>query len=242
MIEIIPAIDIIEGHCVRLQRGDYSSVKQYGSNPVEQALVFRDAGVRRLHMVDLDGARSSEPKNLRTLEAVASATGLDIEWGGGIKSEASLKSSFDAGATRAICGSVAVKNPDLFEDWLRVFSPEKIILGADARNGKVAVHGWLEESEMTLEQLVGRFVPCGLKQVICTDISRDGMLQGPSFELYGYLQEKFADIDFTVSGGMSSMADIERLNEMNLRHVIVGKAYYEGRITIKDIEKWLQNA
>ena len=242
MIEIIPAIDIIEGHCVRLQRGDYSSVKQYGSNPVDQALVFRDAGVRRLHMVDLDGARSSEPKNLRTLEAVASATGLDIEGGGGIKSEASLKSSFDAGATRAICGSVAVKNPDLFEDWLRVFSPEKIILGADARNGKVAVHGWLEESEMTLEQLVERFVPCGLKQVICTDISRDGMLQGPSFELYGYLQEKFADIDFTVSGGMSSMADIERLNEMNLRHVIVGKAYYEGRITIKDIEKWLQNA
>lgn len=242
MIEIIPAIDIIEEHCVRLQRGDYSSVKQYGSNPVDQALVFRDAGVRRLHMVDLDGARSSEPKNLRTLEAVASATGLDIEWGGGIKSEASLKSSFDAGATRAICGSVAVKNPDLFEDWLRVFSPEKIILGADARNGKVAVHGWLEESEMTLEQLVGRFVPCGLKQVICTDISRDGMLQGPSFELYGYLQEKFADIDFTVSGGMSSMVDIERLNEMNLRHVIVGKAYYEGRITIKDIEKWLQNA
>lgn len=242
MIEIIPAIDIIEGHCVRLQRGDYSSVKQYGSNPVDQALVFRDAGVRRLHMVDLDGARSSEPKNLRTLETVASATGLDIEWGGGIKSEASLKSSFDAGATRAICGSAAVKNPDLFEDWLRVFSPEKIILGADARNGKVAVHGWLEESEMTLEQLFGRFVPCGLKQVICTDISRDGMLQGPSFELYGYLQEKFADIDFTVSGGMSSMADIERLNEMNLRHVIVGKAYYEGRITIKDIEKWLQNA
>ena len=242
MIEIIPAIDIIEGHCVRLEKGDYSSVKQYGTNPVDQALVFRDAGVRRLHMVDLDGARSSEPKNLRTLESVASATGLDIEWGGGIKSETSLRSSFDAGATRAICGSVAVRNPGLFEEWFHEFSPERIILGADAKNGKIAVHGWLEESEVTLEQIVGQFVPCGLKQVICTDIYRDGMLQGPSFELYRCLQEKFADTDFTVSGGISSISDIERLNEMNLRHVIVGKAYYEGRITIKDIEKWLQSA
>lgn len=242
MIEIIPAIDIIDGHCVRLSKGDYSRVKQYDALPVDQALMFRDAGVKRIHLVDLDGARSNEPKNLRTLEAVAKASGLDIEWGGGIKSAEALASSFDAGASRAICGSVAVKNPSLFEDWLKLFGAQRIILGADARNGRIAVQGWLEESELSVEQLVDAFLPAGLSQVICTDISRDGMLQGPSFDLYTSLQQRYGNVDFTVSGGISSMADIERLNELGLRLVIVGKAYYEGRITLKDIEKWSQNA
>lgn len=241
MIEIIPAIDIIDGHCVRLQRGDYDKMKLYDSNPLDQALMFRDAGVRRLHLVDLDGARVSEPKNLRTLESIASATDLDIEWGGGIKSETALRSSFDAGASRAICGSVAVRNPDLFAGWLSAFSSERIILGADVRDGRIAIQGWIEESDMSVYQIVEQFIPAGLSQVICTDISRDGMLQGPAFDMYGRLQSGYAGVSFTVSGGISSMEDIIRLNEMGLPYVIVGKAFYEGLITIKDIEKWLQN-
>lgn len=242
MIEIIPAIDIMDGRCVRLRKGDYGQVTRYESDPVDQSLMFRDAGARRLHLVDLDGARSAAPVNLRTLEKIASASGLDIEWGGGIKSADSLRSSFDAGANRAICGSVAVRQPELFASWLREFSPAKIILGADAKNGKIAIQGWTEESELSVEQLVDSFVPAGLSQVICTDIARDGMLQGPSFELYGELQGKYPGIDFTVSGGVSSVADIEKLDSMGLRYVILGKAYYEGFVTLKDIERWSQNA
>ena len=242
MIEIIPAIDIIEGRCVRLERGDYGKMKQYDANPVDQALMFRDAGVRRLHLVDLDGARSSAPANLRTLEEVASASGLDIEWGGGIKSRESLRSSFDAGASRAICGSVAVKCPDMFRSWLEEFTPSRIILGADARNGKVAVQGWLEESDLNVAGLVEMFLAAGLSQVVCTDISRDGMLQGPSYEMYSELQAAYPAVDFTVSGGISSMDDIEKLDSLALKYVIVGKAFYEGRISIKDIERWSQNA
>ena len=242
MIEIIPAIDIMDGHCVRLQKGDYGKMKQYDASPVDQALMFRDAGTKRLHLVDLDGARSSAPVNLMTLEKVASASGLDIEWGGGLKSSDSVESCFNAGASRAICGSIAVTEPSLFREWMMRFGSSRIILGADARNGRIAVKGWLEESELSVEQIVERYLPDGLKQVVCTDISRDGMLQGPSFELYRTLQEKYKCVDFTVSGGISCMDDIEKLDAYGLRLVIVGKAYYEGRITLKDIERWSQNA
>lgn len=239
MIEIIPAIDIIEGRCVRLSQGDYGRSKVYDALPLDMALAYQDAGVSRLHLVDLDGAKQSEPANLRVLEQLASRTGMKIEWGGGIKSEEALRSVFDAGAAFAICGSVAALKPELFREWLLAFGP-KVILGADIKDGRVAVNGWLAETELGIEELIDMFAGDGLGNVICTDISRDGMLQGPSFELYKDLQQRYDAIDITVSGGISCMADIERLEEMELRKVIVGKAIYEGRITMEDIEQWSQ--
>lgn len=241
MIEIIPAIDIIEGRCVRLSQGDYSSRKIYDASPIDMAKRYADCGVRRLHIVDLDGAKSSSPQNLKTLEKIAVSTNLDVEWGGGLKSEESLRKVFDYGATYAIVGSVAAQRPELFAEWLDLFGGEKMVLGADVRNGKVSVNGWQEDLSVTIEQLVDGFLPHGLQQVVCTDISKDGMLQGPTFELYTKLQQRYADVDFTVSGGISSMTDIERLNDMGLRKVIVGKAIYENRITLKQIEQWLLN-
>lgn len=239
MIEIIPAIDIIEGRCVRLSQGDYGRSKVYDAQPLDMALAYQDAGVSRLHLVDLDGAKQSEPANLRVLEQLASRTGMKIEWGGGIKSEEALRSVFDAGAAFAICGSVAALKPELFREWLLAFGP-KVILGADIKDGRVAVNGWLAETELGIEELIDMFAGDGLGNVICTDISRDGMLQGPSFELYKDLQQRYDAIDITVSGGISCMADIEKLEEMELRKVIVGKAIYEGRITMEDIEQWSQ--
>ena len=242
MIEIIPAIDIIEGRCVRLSQGDYARTKVYDSSPVDMAKRYADCGVKRIHVVDLDGAKSSSPRNLKTLEKMAVGTSVEIEWGGGIKSEESLRALFDYGATYAIVGSVAARTPELFAEWLRVFGGQKMVLGADVREGKVSVNGWQEDLGVTIEQLVDGFLPYGLSQVICTDISKDGMLEGPSFDLYTDLQSRYEGVDFTVSGGISSMADIERLNELRLRRVIVGKAIYENRITLKDIERWLLNA
>ncbi len=238
MIEIIPAIDIIGGECVRLTQGDYAQKTVYYKNPADIAARYEEAGLRRIHLVDLDGAKASRPENLRVLEEVARRTGLDIQYGGGIKSTESLKAVLDAGANRAICGSIAVGQPELFEGWLAQFGPEHIILGADIKDGKVATHGWLKSTELTAAELIRRFGTAGLTQAICTDISKDGMLQGPAFELYRELQEEFPGVDITVSGGISSMDDIVRLNEMGLRSVIVGKALYENKITIEELTKW----
>ncbi|MBP5301851.1 MAG: 1-(5-phosphoribosyl)-5-[(5-phosphoribosylamino)methylideneamino]imidazole-4-carboxamide isomerase [Bacteroidales bacterium] len=237
MIEIIPAIDIIEGRCVRLSQGDYGRSKVYDALPLDMALAFQDAGVNRLHLVDLDGAKQSAPANLRVLEQLAYRTSMEIEWGGGIKSADALRAVFDSGATYGICGSVAALKPELFREWLIAFGA-KVILGADIRDGKVAVNGWLAETELGIEELIDMFSGDGLGNVICTDISKDGMLQGPSFELYKDLQQRYDAIDITVSGGISCMDDIEKLEEMGLRKVIVGKAIYESRITLKDIERW----
>lgn len=242
MTEIIPAIDIIDGRCVRLSKGDYSTKKVYDAPVLDMALSYADCGVGRIHMVDLDGAKASQPVNLRTLEEVASRVGVEIEWGGGIASSENLRSVLDAGATCPIIGSIAVREPALMHSWLKEFGADRIVLGADARDGKIAVKGWLEDSELGIPELIEQFLPDGLSQVVCTDISKDGMLQGPSFEMYASLAEQFPGIIFTVSGGISSMADIERIAEMGLPRVIVGKAVYEGRITLKDIEKWSQNA
>ena len=242
MIEIIPAIDIIEGRCVRLSQGDYARSKVYDASPVDMAKRYADCGVRRIHVVDLDGAKSSSPKNLKTLERMAVGASVEIEWGGGIKSEESLRALFDYGATYAIVGSVAARTPELFAEWLDVFGAERMVLGADVRDGKVSVNGWQEDLGVTIEQLIDGFLPHGLSQVICTDITKDGMLEGPSFDLYTNLQSHYPNVDFTVSGGISSMADIERLSELQLRKVIVGKAIYENRITLKQIEQWLLNA
>ncbi|MFI3332452.1 MAG: 1-(5-phosphoribosyl)-5-[(5-phosphoribosylamino)methylideneamino]imidazole-4-carboxamide isomerase [Rikenellaceae bacterium] len=237
MITVIPAIDIIDGECVRLTRGDYSQKSSYYKDPLEVALRYEDCGLKRLHLVDLDGAKSKEPVNLRVLERIATRTSLDIQLGGGIKSRDALRDVFNAGASRAICGSVAVTHPELFEQWLAEFGGSKIILGADTKDGKVAIGGWLESSEVGVEQIIERFAGAGLSQVICTDIAKDGMLQGPSTPLYISLQEQFKEIDITVSGGISSLQDIEILNEHNLRSVIVGKAIYEGRISFDDLRK-----
>ena len=238
MIEIIPAIDIIDGRCVRLTQGDYGQKKVYDLSVADAAKSYEDAGIKRLHMVDLDGAKASYPKNLKVLEQVASSTGLDIEYGGGIKGEWALRDVFSAGADRAICGSIAVGEPEKFREWLVSFGPQRIILGADIKDGKIATHGWLEESELDVCTLIDMFASSGLSQVICTDISRDGMLQGPAMELYTGLQSRDPQVDGIVSGGVSCMEDIERLSDAGLRYVIAGKAIYEGRITVQMLEQW----
>lgn len=238
-MEIIPAIDLINGCCVRLTQGDYARTKIYDSEPVDVARRYADCGVRRLHIVDLDGAKAKAPCNLSTLEKIATATNLDIEWGGGIKSGDAVRQAVDAGAARVICGSVAVDNPEMFSQWLCQYGASRIILGADIRNGKVATHGWLKDGGIGVEELVETFLPDGLTQLICTDISRDGMLQGPNIPLYMGLQQRFPTVDVTLSGGVSSMADLECARTSGVRAAIVGKAIYEGRITLKDIEQWL---
>lgn len=241
-MELIPAIDLIDGCCVRLTQGDYADRKVYGQNPVDMAKMYADCGVARLHVVDLDGAKAKEPCNLRVLERLANETSLDIEWGGGIKSSDALRSAIDAGANRVICGSVAVDNSELFASWLQEYGADHIILGADVRGRNVATHGWLKETEVTIDSIIEQFLPFGLKQLICTDISKDGMLQGPNFPLYVELKEKYPMVNTTLSGGISSMADIDKAASLGLHSVIIGKAIYEGRITLNDLKKWLQNA
>ena len=236
-INIIPAIDLIDGKCVRLTKGDYSQKKQYDASPLDMALRYQDIGIRRLHLVDLDGAKSSSPRNLHVLEEIATRTSLDIEWGGGIKNDEALRDAFNAGAHHLIIGSVAVSRPELFARWLEQYGGDRLILGADVNDGRVAINGWMDQSEQTIEALIDRFRPNGLREVICTDIAKDGMLQGPSFDLYARLQAAYPELDIIVSGGISAMDDIYRLNEMNLRHVIVGKAIYEGRISLEEIKR-----
>ena len=239
MIEIIPAIDIIDGRCVRLSQGDYAQQTTYEADPVDMVKRYADSGVKRVHVVDLDGAKAAFPANLGLLERMAGVNGVNIEWGGGLKSDEAVRAALDSGATYAIVGSIAATSPDLFAAWLEQFGAERMVLGADVRTGRVAISGWKEELDLSIDDLVKRFLPQGLTQTICTDISRDGMLQGPSFELYARLQSDYPTVDFTVSGGISSMADILRLDEMNLRKVIVGKAIYEGRIALKEIEQYI---
>ena len=237
MIEIIPAIDIIEGKCTRLSQGDYATQKNYGGDPAEWARAFAGCGIRRLHLVDLEGAKASTPQNLRTLEKIAGLGLLKLEWGGGIKDDDALASVWNAGADWAIIGSIAAKEPGRMQGWLQTYGG-RIILGADIRNGKVAVSGWLEDSGIGLDSLIESFK--GLEQAIVTDISRDGMLQGPAFDLYKGLQTRFPALKTIVSGGVSSMDDIRRADSMGLPGIIVGKAIYENRITLNDISLCLQ--
>ena len=240
MIQIIPAIDLIEGRCVRLTQGDYGQKKIYDGEPADLARQYADTGVQRIHLVDLDGAKAGEPRNLKVLEAIASAVSCELEWGGGIAHSEALQAVFDAGATHAIAGSVAALKPELFEQWLQRYGA-RMILGADVRDGRIAVRGWLEEAPLSIEDLVRRFLPLGLKESIVTDISRDGMLQGPSFDLYAGLQERYPALTTIVSGGVSSLDDVRRADEMGLPGIIVGKAIYENRITLKDLATCLQN-
>lgn len=241
MIQIIPAIDIIGGECVRLTQGDYDQKKTYFKDPVEVARAYENAGIRRLHVVDLDGAKASEPKNLAVLEAIVKNTSLDVEFGGGIKSADSLKRVFDSGARYAICGSIAVTNPEMFESWLTEFGGDRIVLGVDTKNGFVATHGWLKTSEATAADLTERFSKFGLKELICTEISHDGMLQGVDASMYVDLQNRFPDVKVIVSGGVSCIQDIIDLDSNSLQAVIVGKAIYEGRITLDQIAQFYSN-
>ena len=229
---ILPAIDLIGGRCVRLTQGDYAQQKMYNADPVSMARQFVQQGLHRIHVVDLDGAKAASPQNLPTLQQLASIKGAEIEWGGGIKSEQALNAVFAAGAHYAVVGSVAAQSPELFEHWLSLYGPHRMVLGADVKQGRVSVNGWQHEVDITIDQLIDRFLPHGLSQVICTDISRDGMLQGPATELYVRLQRKYPKVDITVSGGISCMDDIHQLERLGLRKVIVGKAIYEGKIVL----------
>ena len=239
-IEIIPAIDIINGRCVRLTQGDYAREKVYDVDPVVMAGKYAEAGVGRIHIVDLDGARSSEPCNLDVLRRMASSVACEIEWGGGIKSEDSLKKVLDCGAHCAIVGSIAARRPDLMKQWLDRYGADRVVLGADVREGLIAVNGWCETVSTSVTALISEFLSHGLNNVICTDISRDGLLAGPATELYIALQREFPYVDVTVSGGISSMRDIAELDTLGLRKVIVGKAIYENRISLDDIREWSQ--
>lgn len=239
MIEIIPAIDIIDGKCVRLTQGDYSQKTVYNEDPVEVAMMFEDAGIKRLHTVDLDGARSTHVVNTRVIERIATHTNLTIDFGGGIKSDEDLRKAFDAGAQMVTIGSVAVKEPELFASWVETYGGEKIILGADVKNGYISISGWLEEGEQKLMDFICHHTKNGIHNVLCTDISRDGMLQGPAIELYKDIMAHYPTLHLIASGGVSCINDIERLNDAGIPAVVFGKAIYEGRIKLKELERFL---
>lgn len=239
MIQIIPAIDMIDGKCVRLTQGDYGKKTIYNENPLEVALEFEDAGLTRLHLVDLDGAKAKKVVNWKVLERIASKTSLHIDFGGGVQSEEDINIVFENGARQVTGGSVAVKQPELFEHWLSVYGGEKIILGADAKNEKVAVSGWEEGTQLWVYDFVENYVDKGIKYTISTDVAKDGLLQGPSFELYKNLQDKCPDLRIIASGGVSGIEDVEKLADMNIYGVIIGKAIYEGRIKLTDLNRFL---
>lgn len=239
MIEIIPAIDIIDGKCVRLTQGDYGKQKTYSDNPLEVAKLFEGYGIRRLHVVDLDGAKSSHVVNLRVLEQIASHTDLVIDFGGGIKSENDLILSFNAGASMLTIGSLAVKNPDLVKGWLKDYGAERFIIGADVKDEKISINGWKEEGEDTLYPFLERYTSEGVVNVLCTDISRDGMLQGPSLTLYENILKRFPELHLIASGGVGGVDDIRKLNEMGVPAVVFGKAFYEGLIRIEQLKEFL---
>lgn len=235
MIEIIPAIDLIDGKCVRLTRGDYEQKKIYNEDPLEVAKMFAGAGITRLHLVDLDGAKAQHIVNHKVLERICSSTNLIVDFGGGLKSDKDLQIAFECGASMITGGSIAVKNPDIFNNWINSFGSEKIILGADVMDEKVAVTGWTETTDRVLIPFLKNYIDKGITKIICTDISKDGMLEGPAFDLYEKILGEFPQIYLIASGGVSSMADIEKLNNANVPAVILGKAIYEGKVKLNEL-------
>ncbi|MBQ7157240.1 MAG: 1-(5-phosphoribosyl)-5-[Bacteroidaceae bacterium] len=238
MIEIIPAIDIIDGKCVRLTQGDYGTKKVYNEDPVEVAKMFESYGIRRLHTVDLDGAKSQHVVNYKTIEKIADHTSLVIDFGGGIKSDEDIDIAFSSGASLVTIGSVAVKNPDLFNKWLDRYGAEKIILGADVKNGLISINGWKEEGNDKLMPFLKRYTDKGIRNVLCTDISKDGMLQGPATELYKEIMAEFPDMHLIASGGVSSIDDLEALQNAGIPAVVFGKAIYEGKIKMEELSRF----
>jgi phosphoribosylformimino-5-aminoimidazole carboxamide ribotide isomerase len=237
-MQIIPAIDIIEGKCVRLTQGDYGLKKIYNEHPLEVARQFEDNGLVRLHLVDLDGAKAGAVKNWKVLETIAGKTKLEIDFGGGIKTEKDLEIVYGSGALWATIGSLAVKDESTFSDWIIKYGPGKFLLGADVKEEKIAVSGWLEKTDIWIYDFLQKYIEKGINQVFCTDVSKDGLLEGPSLELYKNIIEKFPSLQFIASGGVSSLRDLEELLDIGCQAVIIGKAIYEGRISLAALKRF----
>lgn len=235
-IELIPAIDIIDGKCVRLTKGDYGQKKVYNDDPVAQAKEFEKLGMRRLHVVDLDGAKAKHVVNVDVLRGITAATGLKVDFGGGIKSDDDIEKAFAAGASLVTIGSIAVSQPDTFMRWLDRYGADKVILGADVRNGLVSINGWKEDTSEKLLPFLARYVKAGVKNVLCTEISRDGTLSGPSTDLYREVMEAFPGIHLIASGGVGRNEDIIELDEAGIPAVVFGKAWYEGKINLEELK------
>lgn len=238
-MQIIPAIDLIDGQCVRLTKGDYDRKKIYARDPVEIARRLADAGLSRLHLVDLDGAKAGRVINSHVLAKISAKTALQIDFSGGLRGPDDLRMAFENGAAMVSIGSVAVKNPDMFLSWLQTYGADKIILSADVRDAKIAIAGWREDTTTDIFGFLEKNERDGVRTVICTDIERDGLLAGPAFDLYQKLGKSFPGLNLIASGGISGAADLDRLAEMNVFGVIIGKAIYEGKIQLKDLERWL---
>ncbi len=238
MIEIIPAIDIIDGKCVRLTKGDYDTKKVYEKDPVDMAREVEDHGFTRLHVVDLDGAKSKHVVNEKVLHAITTSTKLRVDFGGGIKTEEDITKVLDNGAAMLTIGSVAVTHPELFMQWLEKFGSDALILGADVNRGMISINGWKEDSQEALLPFLERYMQAGVQRVLCTEISKDGMLQGPSTELYKSIMERFPTCQLIASGGVSCMEDIKELYKAKIPAVVMGKSLYEGRITLKELAEW----
>lgn len=241
MIELIPAIDIIDGQCVRLTKGDYDQKTVYRDSPAEVAREFEALGFKRLHMVDLDGAKSRHIVNSQVLHRVTTETQLIVDFGGGIKTDEDIEKAFDAGASMVTIGSIAVTQPERFMGWLDKYGAEKMILGADVRLGKISINGWKEDSSEDLLPFLKKYVDAGVRNVLCTEISRDGTLTGPAIDLYRQIMNTYPDLHLIASGGVSSMDDIIALDEVGVPAVVFGKAIYEGKINLKELCHW-QNA
>ena len=235
MLKIIPAIDIINGHCVRLSQGDYQRITDYSESPAAMAENFEALGFKRLHVVDLDGARSGKVINIKALKEITSRTNLIVDFGGGIKSEEDLKNVFEAGASAVSIGSIAVSDPDIVSLWADSFGAEKFIISADVRDNIVRTNGWTKNSGITLNQLISRYRNKNIRRVLCTDISRDGMLCGSNIELYQTIMEQFPDCKLIASGGISSLDDIKKLDEAKIPAVVIGKAIYEQQINLEEL-------
>jgi len=240
-MRVIPAIDIINGQCVRLTKGDYNTKKVYNENPVEVAKAFEASGIQYLHVVDLDGAKASHIVNYKVLEAIATRTSLKIDFGGGLKSDDDLRIAFESGAQQITGGSIAVKQPDVFKNWIMAYGSDKIILGADCNNEKIAISGWQEESDLEVIPFIKDYQNEGIDYVICTDISKDGMLQGPSFDLYKRILSDANDLKLIASGGISKYDELPQLKAFGCEGVIIGKAIYENKISLKEIEQFIIN-
>lgn len=234
-MEIIPAIDIIDGKCVRLTQGDYATKKEYSANPLNVARDFEEAGIKRLHLVDLDGAKAKRIINWKVLESIAQNTSLSVDFGGGVQSDRDIQTAFDCGAAQVTGGSIAIKDPELFENWIFQYGSERIILGADVKNKKIAIGGWEETTAVEVFGFVKKYYDQGIRYVICTDVAKDGLLQGPSVALYKEMMEEIPGIKLIASGGVSGTEDLKTLKESGVYGAILGKAFYEGRISLKEL-------
>ena len=235
MIELIPAIDIINGQCVRLTKGDYQQKTVYSDSPAEVAKGFEQIGFQRLHVVDLDGAKSKHIVNDAVLRRITETTGLTVDFGGGIKTDDDIRKAFDAGAAMVTVGSIAVQQPELCFEWLEKYGPERIILGADVRHGKISINGWKEDSDEDLLPFLRKYIDAGIRNVLCTEISKDGTLAGPAIELYRRIMQEYPELHLIASGGVSSIDDIKALDAAGIPAVVFGKAIYEGRIDLQKL-------